>query len=83
MVRELLASRYNRSRLSREAASARFSSYGQELALRYPEISKKAWQIQLNKLTSLAALSESSRALREEFIEFASSKEAETRARSI
>jgi CRP-like cAMP-binding protein len=40
MVRELLASRYNLSRLSREAASARFSSYTQESALKYPEISK-------------------------------------------
>jgi hypothetical protein len=30
MVKELLASRYNLSRLSREAASARFSSYKQE-----------------------------------------------------
>jgi hypothetical protein len=40
MVRELLASRYNLSRLSREAASARFSSYRQESALKYLEISK-------------------------------------------
>jgi hypothetical protein len=30
IVKELLASRYNLSRLSREAASARFSSYKQE-----------------------------------------------------
>jgi hypothetical protein len=30
IVKELLASRYNLSRLSREAASARFSSYEQE-----------------------------------------------------
>jgi hypothetical protein len=40
MVIELLASRYNLSRLSREAASARFSSCRQESALKYPEISK-------------------------------------------
>jgi hypothetical protein len=40
MVREVLASRYNLSRLSREAASALFSSYRQDAALKYPEISK-------------------------------------------
>jgi hypothetical protein len=40
MVRELLASRYNLSRLSREAASTRFSSYRQESALKYPVSSK-------------------------------------------
>jgi hypothetical protein len=36
----LLATRYNLSRLSREAVSARFSSYRQESALKNPEISK-------------------------------------------
>jgi hypothetical protein len=40
MVRELLASRYNLSRLSREAASTRFSSCRQESTFKYPEISK-------------------------------------------
>jgi hypothetical protein len=40
MVKELLVSRYNLSRLSREATSARFSSSRQESALKYPEMSK-------------------------------------------
>jgi hypothetical protein len=40
IVKELLASRYNLSRLSREAASVLFSSYIQDSALKYPEISK-------------------------------------------
>jgi hypothetical protein len=82
MVRELLASRYNRSKLSREAASV-FSPPTDKIQLSNIQKSVKAKQIQLSKLTSLAALSESSRALREELKEFASSKEAETRARSI
>jgi hypothetical protein len=40
MVRELLASRYNLSRLSQEAASARFSSYKQGSTLKHPLSSK-------------------------------------------
>jgi hypothetical protein len=40
MVRELLASQYNLSRLSREAASACFSSYKQESTLKHPVSSK-------------------------------------------
>jgi hypothetical protein len=55
----LLASRYNLSRLSREAASARFSSYKQESTLKHP-VNSKARQSQLSKFTSLATLSESS-----------------------
>jgi hypothetical protein len=40
IVKELLASRYNLSRLSREAASTHFSSYRQESALKHPVSSK-------------------------------------------
>jgi hypothetical protein len=82
MVKELLASWYNLSSLSREATSARLSSYKQESTLKHP-VNSKARQSQLSKFTSVAALSESSWVLREEFKECASSKEAETWARSI
>jgi hypothetical protein len=82
MVKELLASWYNLSRLSWEAASAHLSSYKQESTLKHP-VNNKARQSQLSKFTSWAALLESSWALSEEFKECASSKEAETRARSI
>jgi hypothetical protein len=40
MVKELLASRYNLSRLSREAASVRLSSYKQESTFKHPVNSK-------------------------------------------
>jgi hypothetical protein len=74
MVKELLASRYRLSRLSREATSAHFS-YKQKATF-----STKAtitWQGQPRKFTSCAIFSESSWALREEFKERAPSRKAE------
>jgi hypothetical protein len=51
IVKELLASRYNLSRLSREAARARFSSCRQESALKYPVGSKNtAEEVKVNLL---------------------------------
>jgi hypothetical protein len=80
IVRELLASRYSLSRLSQEAASARFSSYEQEATFNTKAII--AWQGQPRKFTSCAIFSESSWALREEFKERALSKKAEVWAKS-
>jgi hypothetical protein len=80
IVKELLASWYNLSRLSREAASASFSSYEQEAT--FSTQSTIAWQSQPREFTSCAILSESSWALREEFKERAPSKEVEVWAKS-
>jgi hypothetical protein len=80
MVKELLASRYSLSRLSREATSAHFSSYEQKATF-----STKAtitWQGQPRKFTSCTIFSESSWAIREEFKERAPSKKAEVWAKS-
>jgi hypothetical protein len=79
MVKELLASRYSLSRFSREAASARFSSYEQEAT--FSTQSTITWHSQPREFTSCAILSESSWALREEFKERAPSKEAEVSAK--
>jgi hypothetical protein len=78
--KELLASWYNLSRLSREAVSARFSSYEQEATFSTQSI--MAWKRQPREFTSCAILSYSSWALREEFKEHAPSKEAEVWAKS-
>jgi hypothetical protein len=75
MVKELLASRYSLSRLSREATSARFSSYKQKTTFSIKAIITE--QGQPRKFTSCAILSESSWAFREEFRECAISKKAE------
>jgi hypothetical protein len=75
MVKELLASRYNLSRLSREATSARFSSCKQKTTLSTKGIIIE--QGQPGKLTSCAILSKSSWAFREEFRERALSRKAE------
>jgi hypothetical protein len=80
MVKELLASRYSLSRLSREAASAHFSSYEQEAT--FSTKATIAWQGQLGEFTSCAILLESSWELREEFKERALSKKAEVWAKS-
>jgi hypothetical protein len=75
MVKELLASRYNLSRLSREATSARFSSYKQKTTFSTEAIITEHGQ--LRKFTTCAIFSESSRAFREEFRERALSRKAE------
>jgi hypothetical protein len=79
MVRELLVSRYSLSRLSREGASARVSSYEQEATFSTQSII--AWQSQPREFTS-CAIFQSSWALREEFKKRAPSKEAEVWAKS-
>jgi hypothetical protein len=81
MVKELLASRYRLSRLSREAISARFSSYKQKTSFSIKEIITK--QGQPGKFTSCAILSESRWAYREEFREHALSRKVEVWAKSI
>jgi hypothetical protein len=58
MVKELLVSQYNLSRLSRGATSARFSSCKQKTTLRIKAIITE--QGQPGKFTSCAILSESS-----------------------
>jgi hypothetical protein len=75
MVKELLASRYSLSRLSREATSARFSSCKQKTTFSNKAIIIE--QDQLGKFTSCAILSESSWAFREGFRERALSRKAE------
>jgi hypothetical protein len=75
IVRELLASRYNLSRLSREAVSARFSSYEQKAT--FSTKATIAWKGQPRKFTSCTIFSESSWALSEKFKERALSKKAE------
>jgi hypothetical protein len=80
MVKELLASQYSLSRLSRETTSARFSSYEQKATFSTKAII--AWQGQPRKVTSCAIFLESSWALREEFKEHALSKNAEVWAKS-
>jgi hypothetical protein len=80
IVKELITSRYNLSRLSREAASACFSSYEQEAT--FSTQSTIAWQSQPREFTSCAILLESSWALREEFKQHALSKELEVWAKS-
>jgi hypothetical protein len=80
MVKELLASWYNLCRLSRETASAHFSSYEQKAT--FSTKATIAWQGQPRKFTSCAIFSESSWALSEEFKEGAPSKKAEVWAKS-
>jgi hypothetical protein len=75
MVKELLASRYNLSRLSREATSVYFSSYKQRTT--FSTEARRAKQDQPRKFTSCAIFSESSCAFREEFRERALSRKAE------
>jgi hypothetical protein len=58
MVKELLASRYNMSRLSREATSVHFSSCKQKITLSIKAIIIE--QGQPGKFTSCVTLSESS-----------------------
>jgi hypothetical protein len=75
MVKELLASQYNLSRLSREATSVCFSSCKQRTTfIIEARISKQG---QSRKFTSCAILSESSCAFRKEFRERALSRKAE------
>jgi hypothetical protein len=80
IVKELLASRYSLSRLSREATSARFSSYKHKTTFSTEAIIID--QGQLEKLTSCAIFSESSWAFKEEFKEWALSRKAEAWAKS-
>jgi hypothetical protein len=75
MVKELLASRYSLSKLSREATSAHFSSYKQKATFIIKAIIAR--QGQPRKFTSCAILSESSWPFREEFRERALSRKAE------
>jgi hypothetical protein len=75
MVKELLASRYSLSRLTREATSACFSSYKQKTTFSTKAIITE--QGQPGKFTSCAIFSESSWAFREEFGERALSRKAE------
>jgi hypothetical protein len=81
MVKELLASRYNLSRLSREATSAHFSSCKQKTSFNIKTIIARSGQP--GQFTSCAILSESSWAFREEFREHALSKKAEVWAKSV
>jgi hypothetical protein len=75
MVKELLASRYSLSRLSREATSVCFSSCKQKTTFNIKAII--AEQGQPGKFTTCATLSESRWAFREEFRECALSRKAE------
>jgi hypothetical protein len=75
MVKELLASQYNLSRLSQEATSVHFSSCKQRIAFSIE--ARIAKQGQSRKFTSCAILSESSCAFREEYRERALSRKAE------
>jgi hypothetical protein len=75
MVKELLASWYNISRLSQEATSVRFSSCKQRTVFNIEARVEK--QGQPMKFTSCAILSESRCAFREELREHALSKNVE------